>query len=261
MGRAIMVQGTGSSVGKSALVAALCKNFAQDGYKVAPFKSQNMGSKTIITKDGYEISDVQYRQALAAGVEPKVEMNPILLKPVDDLRSEIIVNGRSVGIMSAQEYIGYKPHLIKEIARSLETLQETHDLVVIEGAGSPAEVNLRSHDLANMVVAELAEAPVILVADIDLGGVFAYVHGTLKLLLPQERERVQGIIVNKFRGDARHFAEGAQILAELAGVPVVGVIPFFAGNPEQDLEGWAKHVRTNLDFPFLLNNLGLEVRQ
>lgn len=260
MGQAIMVQGTGSSVGKSALVAALCRNFAQDGYKVAPFKSQNMGSKTMLTKDGYEISEVQYGQALAAGVEPMVEMNPILLKPVDDLHSEVIINGRSMGVMSAQEYIDYKPRLLEVVARSLETLKSEYDLVVIEGAGSPAEVNLRSHDLVNMVVAELAQAPVLLVADIDLGGVFAYVYGTLKLLLPRERGRVQGIIVNKFRGDARHFSEGAQILAELVGIPVVGVIPFFSGNPEQDLEGWARHVRTNLDISFLSKSLELEVK-
>lgn len=260
MGRAIMLQGTGSSVGKSTIVAALCRIFSQEGYRVAPFKSQNMGTGTVRLRGNQEISRVQYRQALAAQVEPAVEMNPVLLKPVSDLDSEVIVNGRSVGVMSAQEYIAYKPRLLQGIEDALNTLKKSHDLVIIEGAGSPAEVNLRAHDLANMVVAELAEAPVLLVADIHWGGVFAYVHGTLKLLLPQERARVRGIIVNKFSGDVGRFAEGVRILEDLAGIPVTGVIPLLQGFSFEETTDWdpmAEHVREHLDMAQLYEILGM----
>ena len=236
MGKAIMLQGTGSYVGKSVLVTALCRIFAQDGFRVAPFKSQNMALNTAVTKNHKEIGRAQYLQAQAAKLEPTVEMNPILLKPCTDTDSEVIVAGEPVGQMSAQEYIAYKPQLLTILQRSLEQLKSTYDIVVIEGAGSPAEVNLRSHDIANMTVAKLADAPVFLVADIDLGGVFAYVYGTLKLLLPEERARIQGVIVNKFRGQAERFSEGVGILEELVGLPVAGVLPFIEDLdlPEED---------------------------
>lgn len=258
MGQAIMIQGTGSSVGKSTLVAALCRIFAQEGYRVAPFKSQNMGSRTEKTKGNRIINRVQYLQAQAANVEPVVEMNPIVLKPMDDLYSEVIVNGLAVGAMSAQEYIAYKPQLLQGIKDALESLKASHDLVIIEGAGSPAEVNLRSHDLVNMAVAELADAPVFLVADIDLGGVFAYVHGTLKLLLPSERARVQGIIINKFRGNPQHFSSGSKILEALAGIPVLGVIPFLEDFQYEEGKDWdrlARHVREHLDLAQIYRSL------
>ena len=260
MGHAIMLQGTGSSVGKSTIVAALCRIFSQEGYRVAPFKSQNMGSDTVRLGRNQEISGVQYRQALAAQVEPVVEMNPILLKPVSDLDSEVIVNGQSVGVMSAQEYIAYKPKLLEGIRDALSFLKANYDLVIIEGAGSPAEVNLRAHDLANMAVAEMAEAPVFLVADIHWGGVFAYIHGTMKLLLPRERARVQGLMINKFSGDATRFAEGADILTELTGVPVLGVIPLpkaFSFEENTDWDRLADHIRDHLDLKPFYKNLSL----
>lgn len=260
MGHAVMLQGTGSSVGKSTIVAALCRIFSQGGYRVAPFKSQNMGSNTVRIQGDLEISGVQFRQALAAQVEPIVEMNPILLKPVNDLDCEVIINGQSVGVMSAQEYIAYKPKLLQGIREALNTLKNRYDLVIMEGAGSPAEVNLRSHDLANMAMAELAGAPVFLVADIHWGGVFAYVHGTLKLLLPAERARVQGVIVNKLSGDPKRFSEGANMLADLAGVPVTGVIPLLKDFSFEETIDWdplAQHVQDHLDLEQIRKILGV----
>lgn len=260
MGQALMIQGTSSSVGKSSLVAALCRIFQQEGYKVAPFKSQNMGRETVLTPEGLSLGTVQYQQALSARVQPQAEMNPIFLKPLNDLDAEVFVLGHSLGVMSAQEYIAYKPKLIQVVESALKSLRESSDLVLIEGAGSPAEVNLREHDLVNMTVAKLAAAPVLLVADIDLGGVFAYVHGTLKLLLPEERQLVKGIIINKFRGDPSYFSSGSQMLAELVDLPVVGIIPFFEANPEVDVDKWAAHVQRHLDLPLIRQISGLEGR-
>lgn len=246
-----MIQGTGSSVGKSALTTAFCRIFAQDGYQVAPFKAQNMGAQTGL------MSAVQYNQSLAAKVEPRVAMNPILLRPTSDVDAEVFINGKSQGVLSAQEYIEYKPALIEVIHDAITTLKTDFEVVIMEGAGSPSEVNLRDHDLVNMTAARLADAPVLLVADIDLGGVFAYVHGTLRLLLPEERSRIKGIIVNKFRGDPNHFKDGITILEELANLPVVGVIPFFNQDPNQELDQWAKHVRDNLDLVLIKEIMGL----
>jgi len=236
MGKAIMIQGTCSDAGKSLMVSALCRIFAQDGYRVAPFKSQNMALNSAVTADGKEIGRAQFVQAQAAGVEPAADMNPILLKPVTDTVGQVIVCGKAIGNMSAQEYIDCKPNLLRYVKSSLGRLTNDYDIVVIEGAGSPAEVNLRDHDIVNMPVAKLAEAPVLLVADIDRGGVFAYVLGTLSLLNAEERSYIRGIVVNKFRGDISRFADGKAILEKRSGVPVAGIIPYIEdlGIPEED---------------------------
>lgn len=236
MGLAVMIQGTASDVGKSLIVAALCRIFTQDGYKVAPFKSQNMALNSAVTIDGGEIGRAQYVQAQAAKVEPIPEMNPILLKPLSDCTAQVILLGKAYANLSAKEYIAFKGPVVELVRTALDKLKAAYDLVVIEGAGSPAEVNLREHDLVNMTVAAMADAPVLLVADIDRGGVFAYVLGTLSLLTPAERDRVKGIIINKFRGQTSLFAEGRRLLAEKAGRPVVGVVPYLTNLriPEED---------------------------
>lgn len=225
--KTIMVQGTSSNVGKSILVTALCRIFRQDGYRVAPFKSQNMSLNSYVTKDGGEIGRAQGVQAEAAGIEATVDMNPILLKPKKDMVAQVIVRGRPLGDMSAMEYRSdYVLKALEIVRGSLDRLRSEFDVVVIEGAGSPAEVNLRDRDIANMRVAELAGSPVILVGDIDRGGVFASIIGTLELLLPGERGRVAGFIINKFRGDVRLLEPGLDFLEERTGLPVFGVIPY-----------------------------------
>src|SRR3954470_14296500 len=201
--RTIMVQGTASSVGKSIVTAALCRLFRQEGMRVAPFKAQNMALNAYVTPDGGEIGRAQAVQAEAARVVPTVDMNPILLKPEGDSRSQVVVLGKPIGSMGAVEYHEHKPRLRTIITESLGRLRASHDLVVIEGAGSPAEINLRDKDLVNMFVAGVADAPVLLVGDIDKGGVFAAFVGTMELLLPHERARVGAFVVNKFRGDVR----------------------------------------------------------
>ena len=193
-----MVQGTMSSAGKSLVVAGLCRIFKQDGYRVAPFKSQNMALNSFITKDGAEMGRAQVMQAEAAGIEPDVCMNPILLKPTNDSGSQVIVNGQVLGNMAAKDYFTYKPRLLPAIREAFRKLSEKADIIVIEGAGSPAEINLRENDIVNMGMAELVDAPVLLVGDIDRGGVFAQLLGTLMLLTDAERERVKGLIINKF---------------------------------------------------------------
>ena len=199
--RCIMVQGTMSGAGKSLLCAALCRIFAQDGLRAAPFKSQNMALNSAVTKDGLEMGRAQYMQAEAAGIEPDVRMNPVLLKPCSDTGSQVIVNGEIRAQMSAKEYFAYKKQLIPEILAAYESLAAENDVIVIEGAGSPAEINLRQDDIVNMGLAELVDAPVLLAGDIDRGGVFAQLYGTAALLAPSERQRVTGLIINKFRGD------------------------------------------------------------
>ena len=199
--RCIMVQGTMSGAGKSLLCAALCRIFAQDGLRAAPFKSQNMALNSAVTKDGLEMGRAQYMQAEAAGIEPDVRMNPVLLKPCSDTGSQVIVNGEIRAQMSAKEYFAYKKQLIPEILAAYESLAAENDVIVIEGAGSPAEINLRQDDIVNMGLAELVDAPVLLAGDIDRGGVFAQLYGTAALLAPSERQRVKGLIINKFRGD------------------------------------------------------------
>lgn len=193
-----MVQGTMSNAGKSLLVAGLCRIFKQDGYRVAPFKSQNMALNSYITKEGLEMGRAQVMQAEAAGVEPVVAMNPILLKPTTHVGSQVIVNGEVLGNMSAREYFAYKKQLVPKIQKAFRELEKQADIIVIEGAGSPAEINLRENDIVNMGLAELVDAPVLLVGDIDRGGVFAQLLGTLMLLEESEKERVKGLVINKF---------------------------------------------------------------
>ena len=222
--KCIMVQGTMSGAGKSLLCAALCRIFAQDGYKTAPFKSQNMALNSFVTRDGLEMGRAQVVQAQAAGVEPDVRMNPILLKPSSDIGSQVIVNGEVRGDMPAQEYFRHKKALIPDILRAYDSLAEEFDVVVIEGAGSPAEINLKADDIVNMGLAKLVNAPVLLAGDIDRGGVFAQLYGTVELLEPDERARIKGLIINKFRGDVEILRPGLTMLEEKTCLPVVGVV-------------------------------------
>ncbi|MBR0464068.1 MAG: cobyric acid synthase [Clostridia bacterium] len=221
-----MIQGTASSVGKSVLCSALLRILRQDGLRVAPFKAQNLALNSFVTKDGREMGRAQVTQAQAAGLEPDVRMNPVLLKPTGDRRSQVIVNGRVVGSMTAMEYHKYKPALRESIRHIYEELESEVDCVVIEGAGSPAEINLREGDIVNMSMAKAADAPVILVGDINLGGVFASLLGTVMLLTDDERARVKGVIINKFRGDVKILEPCLRMLEERIGVPVLGVVPW-----------------------------------
>jgi len=227
MAKKIMVQGTGSGVGKSVIVAALCRIFTQDGYKVAPFKSQNMALNSYVTTEGLEIGRAQAFQAFAARKEPTVEMNPILLKPSSDTGAQVIVRGKPIGNMTAKEYHDYKPKALNLIKDCFEKLERENDIVVIEGAGSPAEVNLRANDIVNMSIAKLLNAPVLLLGDIDKGGVFAWIVGTLELLEEEEKELVKGILINKFRGDMDILKPGLEFLEKRVNKPVIGVIPYF----------------------------------
>ncbi len=226
MAKSIMIQGTMSNAGKSLLAAGLCRIFRQDGLRVAPFKSQNMALNSFITKAGGEMGRAQVVQAEAAGIDPDVRMNPILLKPTTDVGSQVIVNGVAQGNMRAMEYYRRKPEFIPAILEAYNGLASEFDVIVIEGAGSPAEINLKKDDIVNMGMAKLADAPVFLVGDIDRGGVFAQLYGTVALLEPEERARIKGTIVNKFRGDRAILEPGIQILEDLCGVPVAGVIPY-----------------------------------
>lgn len=225
MAKAIMVQGTMSNAGKSLVTAGLCRVFNQDGKKVAPFKSQNMALNSFITKDGAEMGRAQVVQAEAANIEPNAIMNPILLKPTSDSGSQVIVNGEAIGTMTAAEYFKFKTNLIPDIMKAYGQLDENFDVIVLEGAGSPAEINLKSQDIVNMGMAKMAKAPVLLVADIDRGGVFASIYGTLMLMDEDERAMVKGVIINKFRGDVDILRPGLEMIEEKTGVPVVGVLP------------------------------------
>lgn len=226
MAKTIMIQGTMSNVGKSLICAGLCRIFKQDGYKVAPFKSQNMALNSFITEDGLEMGRAQVVQAEAAGIKPQVTMNPILLKPTNDVGSQVIVNGKVRGTMSARAYFASKKKLIPDIMEAFQKLSDEFDIIVIEGAGSPAEINLKADDIVNMGMAKMVDAPVLLVGDIDRGGVFAQLLGTLMLLEEDEKERVKGLIINKFRGDKTILDPGVDMLEERGHVPVVGVTPY-----------------------------------
>ncbi|MFA0814184.1 MAG: cobyric acid synthase [Anaerofustis sp.] len=226
MVKSIMIQGTTSNAGKSLITAGLCRILKQDGYKVAPFKSQNMALNSFITKDGLEMGRAQVMQAEAAGIEPNVCMNPILLKPTNDTGSQVILNGEVMGNMGAAEYYTHKQELIPHIMKAYETLAAQYDIIVLEGAGSPAEINLRDADIVNMGMAKLVDAPVLIAGDIDRGGVFASLAGTMMLLTEEERTRVKGLIVNKFRGDVNILKPGLDMLEDITKRPVAGVIPY-----------------------------------
>ncbi len=225
MAKTIMIQGTMSNSGKSFLTAALCRIFRQDGYRVAPFKSQNMALNSYITRDGLEIGRAQAMQAEAAGTEPTADMNPILLKPTSQMGSQVIVQGEVAGSWKAMDYYRRKQQFIPLIRESFARLADQYDIIVLEGAGSPAEINLRDHDIVNMGMARLAGAPVLLVGDIDRGGVFASLYGTVALLEPEERAMIRGLVINKFRGDPEILRPGLKMIEERLGIPVTGVIP------------------------------------
>ncbi|WP_424765643.1 cobyric acid synthase [Paenibacillus sp. sgz302251] len=233
-GRTIMIQGTASDVGKSLITAALCRIFTQDGYAAAPFKSQNMSLNSYVTWDGKEIGRAQGMQADACGILASTDMNPILLKPSGEMSSQVVVHGKPLRDFDAREYReSYLPIAGSIVQEALNRLREQHDIVVLEGAGSPAEINLKDRDIVNMRMAAWADAPVILAADIDRGGVFAAIVGTLELLEPDERDRVCGFIINKFRGDVSLLKTGLDWLEARTGKPVLGVLPYL---PDLELE-------------------------
>jgi adenosylcobyric acid synthase len=247
-GKAVMFCGTGSDVGKSVLTAGFCRILADRGVRVAPFKSQNMALNSAVTPEGGEIGRAQAVQAQACRIPPHTDMNPILLKPSSDTGSQVIVHGRPVGNMKVAEYTEFKPKAFAKVRESFARLRAEYDCLVIEGAGSIAEINLRSHDIVNMKIAELADCPVILIADIDRGGVFAQIVGTMELLEPAEKKRIAGVLINKFRGDPTLLGPGIAEVERRTGIPVLGVIPWFSGFslPEEDsvaLQRRAKVVR------------------
>jgi adenosylcobyric acid synthase len=224
--KTLMIQGTGSSVGKSLFVTALCRIFARRGLRVAPFKTQNMSLNSFITEEGLEMGRAQVAQAEAAGIAPSALMNPVLLKPCGESTCQVIINGRVRATMGAKEYYAFRHTLKAEVMQAFKVLAEDRDLIFIEGAGSPAEINLRENDIANMGMAEMADAPVVLIGDIHRGGVFASLFGTVKLLEPAEQRRIRGFIINKFRGDLEILAPGLRDLEYILARPVLGVLPW-----------------------------------
>lgn len=234
MAKAIMIQGTSSDSGKTFLVAALCRIFAQAGYKVAPFKAQNMASDSYVTEKGEEIARSVAVQAFCAGCEPDARMNPILLKPVSDMGSQVIVNGTYRATMKGGEYFTHKKELIHDIDEAYKSLSRENDIIVIEGAGSPAEINLKQDDIVNMGVAKLVKSPVLLVGDIDRGGVFAAMAGTIQLLDERERNHVKGVVINKFRGELGILQPGLTMLEDIIHKPVIGVLPYLDVHIEKE---------------------------
>jgi adenosylcobyric acid synthase len=232
----LMIQGTGSNVGKSVLVTGLCRIFLQDGYQVAPFKSQNMALNSFVTREGHEIGRAQAVQAQACRLWPNVNMNPVLIKPSSDCKAQVVVMGKPAFELPAELFPSYRKRVESFVRRAFQNLSEAYDVVVLEGAGSPAEINLREGDIVNMAMAEIADAPVLLVGDIDKGGVFASFVGTLELLAPGERERVKGFIINKFRGEKKLLLPAIDFLEARTGRPVLGVVPYFTDIkiPEED---------------------------
>jgi adenosylcobyric acid synthase len=277
----IMIQGTTSSAGKSLMCTGLCRIFKEDGYKVYPFKSQNMSSKFYLTKDGHKISTAQAMQAKAAGLEPHPNMNPILLIPKTDKGSMVVIKGEEKEHMEAVEYFKYKNSLRPMILDAYKEIEKENDIIVIEGAGSPAEINLKQNDIVNMGMAEMADASVLLVADIDRGGVFASLYGTVMLLEPHERKRIKGLIINKFRGDKTLLDSGIKMIEELLNIPVVGTIPLVHlelvdedslvdyekdcnSNPqteadmEKELVKLSTVLRENMDIDYIYKIMGLD---
>ena len=245
--RSLMVMGTASDVGKSVVVTALCRAFARAGVRVAPFKSQNMSNNAAVCPGGGEIGRAQAVQAEACGLEPSPDMNPVLLKTQSDMVCQVVVHGRARFQMGVNDYERYRTEAWPEMVKSYNNLAREFELIVIEGAGSAAEINLRHRDIVNWKIAELADAPVLLVADIDKGGVFASVVGTVELLAPEERHRIKGVLINKFRGDVRLLESGLRFLEQRTGIPVIGVLPWQErlGLPQEDaasLHGIAKHL-------------------
>lgn len=277
----IMIQGTTSSAGKSFICTGLCRILAEDGYKVAPFKSQNMSSKYYETEEGYKISTAQVLQAKAAGILPNPNMNPIFLKPNSHRQSDVILKGEFYKTMGAVEYFKVKRNLKPMILDSYNQLAREYDIIVLEGAGSPAEINLKENDIVNMGMAEMVDAPVILVADIDRGGVFASLYGTVMLLNQDERRRIKGLIINKFRGDKSLLDPGIEMIEDLLNIPVIGTIPFMdlelldedslidyekgcnlREQEEEEVEGelgkLSTLIREHLDMDFIYSLIGLE---
>lgn len=234
MARNLMIQGTMSGAGKSILTAGILRVLRQDGFRVAPFKSQNMALNSFVTRDGLEMGRAQVVQAAAAGLEPSADMNPILLKPMGDAASEVIVNGRPIGKMRAADYYRVKKSLVPQILEAYHRLEEQAEIIVIEGAGSPVEINLREGDFVNMGLAQMVDAPVLLTGNIDPGGVFAQLLGTVQLLQPEERERVKGLIINKFRGDVKLLEPGLSMFREYCDIPFAGVVPWLKLNLDEE---------------------------
>lgn len=230
----IMIQGTASSVGKSLMCAALCRIFSNDGWNAAPFKSQNMSLNSYATSEGLEMGRAQVLQAIAARVEPSVNMNPILLKPTTDRKSQVVIKGKPHVDMDASEYFVFKPKLKEMVTEIYWKIHEKYDFIVIEGAGSPAEINLMENDIVNMGMAVIAKAPVLLVADIDKGGVFASIYGTVMLLSEDDRNRIKGIIINKFRGDKELLKPGIDMIEDLVHIPVIGIVPYMDINLDEE---------------------------
>lgn len=276
----IMIQGTTSSAGKSLMCTALCRIFKEDGYKVYPFKSQNMSSKYYITEEEKKISVAQALQAKACGLKPSHLMNPILLIPNSDDGSMVIVDGEETKSMKAREYFEFRKGLKEMVRDRYNKLEKENDIMVIEGAGSPAEINLKKDDIVNMGMAEMADAKVLLVTDIDRGGSFAHLYGTIMLLEPHERVRIKGMIINKFRGDKTLLESGIKMIEELVDIPVVGVIPHVPINlvdedslidrnkgdynesteeeEELELQNLAKVVRENMDMDYVYRLMGVK---
>ncbi len=232
--KSIMIQGTASSVGKSILCTALCRIFTQDGYIVSPFKSQNMSTISYTIQEGLEISKAQAIQAYACRKKPTASMNPILLKPTTDRKSQVFISGKLYDSMDANDYFSFKPKLKKKITNIYRDLERENDIIVIEGAGSPAEINLKNEDFVNMGMAKIAKSPVILVGDIDRGGVFASLAGTMMLLDEEEKKHVKGVIINKFRGSYELLEPGLKMLEDIIKIPVIGVIPYFNHSIEEE---------------------------